>query len=73
MSAIYIINLLFRVCGGEVLNFMVPAAKYVWQTLVNKYSARRLIGSRIIESAAYCNQKLLAHLYINNTQNTSVN
>ncbi len=26
------------------------------------YSARRLIGSRIIESAAYCNQKLLAYL-----------
>ena len=38
-----------------------------------KYSARRLIGSRIIESAAYCNQKLLAHLYLNSTQNTSVN
>jgi hypothetical protein len=27
-----------------------------------KYSARRLIGSRTIESAAYCNKKLLAHL-----------
>ncbi len=37
------------------------------------YSARRLIGSRIIESAAYCNQKLLAHLYLNSTQNPSVN
>ncbi len=36
-----------------------------------KYSARRLIGTRIIESAAYCNQKLLAHLYLNSTQNTS--
>ncbi len=36
------------------------------------YSARRLIGSRIIESAAYCNQKLLALLYLNRTQNTSV-
>ncbi len=34
------------------------------------YSARRLIGSRIIETAAYCNQKLLA-LY--STQNSSVN
>jgi hypothetical protein len=32
----------------------------------------RLIGSRIIESAAYCNQKLLAHLYLNSKQNTSV-
>jgi hypothetical protein len=37
------------------------------------YNARRLIGSRIIESAAYCNQKLLEHLYLNRTQNTSVN
>ncbi len=37
------------------------------------YSARRLIGSRIIESSAYCNQKLLAHLYLNSTLNTSVN
>jgi hypothetical protein len=37
------------------------------------YSARRLIGSRIIESAAYCNQILLAPMYINNTQYTSVN
>ncbi len=33
------------------------------------YSAR----SRIIESAACCNQISLASLYINNTQNTSVN
>ncbi len=41
--------------------------------LESKYSARRLIGSRIIESAAYCNQKLLAHLFLNSTQNTSVN
>ncbi len=38
-----------------------------------RYSARRLIGSRIIESAAYCNQKLVAHLYNNSTLNTSVN
>jgi hypothetical protein len=38
-----------------------------------EYSARRLIGSRIIESAVYCNQKLLAHLYLNSTQNISVN
>jgi hypothetical protein len=28
------------------------------------HSAHRLIGSRIIESAAYCKQKLLAHLYL---------
>ncbi len=38
-----------------------------------KYGARRLMGSRIIESAAYCNQNLLAHLYLSSTQNTSVN
>jgi hypothetical protein len=37
------------------------------------YSASRLIGSRIIESAAYCNQKLLALLYLNSTQISSVN
>ncbi len=37
------------------------------------YSARRLMGSRIIESVAYCNQILLAQLYINSTQKTSVN
>ncbi len=41
--------------------------------MVLEYSARRLIGSRIIESAAYCNHKLMAHLYFNSTQNTSVN
>ncbi len=37
------------------------------------YSGCRLIGSRIIESAAYCNQNLLAHLYLISTQITSVN
>ena len=37
------------------------------------YSARRLSGSRIIESAAYCNQILLVTLYQNSTQKTSVN
>jgi hypothetical protein len=38
-----------------------------------KYSARRLMGSRIIESAAYCNQIFLSRLYIDNAQNTLVN
>ncbi len=38
-----------------------------------KYSARRLMGSRIIESAAYCNQISLSQVYINRAQNTSVN
>jgi len=37
------------------------------------YSARRLMGSWIIESATYCNQILLAPLYLNSTQNMSVN
>jgi len=41
--------------------------------LFSQYSARRLIGSRIIESAAYSNQILMAPLYFNSTQNTSVN
>ncbi len=31
------------------------------------------MGSRLIESAAYCNQIWLAQLYINSAQNTSVN
>ncbi len=33
--------------------------KSLWKKLI--VSARRLIGSRIIESAAFCYQKLLAH------------
>ncbi len=37
------------------------------------YSACRLIGSRIIESAAHSNQILMPLLYFNSTQNTSVN
>ncbi len=37
------------------------------------YSARRFIGSQIIESAAYCNQIMLVPLYLNSTQNTLVN
>ncbi len=37
------------------------------------YITRRLIGWRIIESAAHCNHKLLALLYLISTQNTSVN
>ncbi len=43
------------------------------QSNISIYSARRLIGSRIIESAAYCDQIELAPLFINSTQNTSVN
>jgi hypothetical protein len=46
---------------------------YKTTTSSSNYSGRRLIGSRIIESAAYCNQKFLAHLYHNSTLDTSVN
>ncbi len=48
----------------------MPTAIYNRKT---GYSARRLIGSGIIESATYCNHKMRAHLYLNSTQNTSVN
>ncbi len=41
--------------------------------LVSKYSARRLFGSRIVESAAYYNHILLVQLYLNSKQNTLVN
>ncbi len=37
------------------------------------YSASRLIGSRIIESATYCYHILLVPLYLNSAQNMSVN
>ncbi len=45
---------------------MIPEA------IIQIYSALTFIGSRIIESAAYCTQKLLVHLYLNSTQNPSV-
>ncbi len=38
---------------------------FEFRNLTYKYSARRLIGSRIIESAAYSNQKLLSHFCLN--------
>jgi len=38
-----------------------------------KYSARRLIESRIIVSTAFCKKILLAPLCLNSAQNTSVN
>ena len=38
-----------------------------------KYSASCLIGSRIIESAAYYNQILLVLLHLNGTQKMLVN
>jgi len=37
------------------------------------YSAHRLTGLQTTESAAYSNHKLMALLYLNSTQNTSVN
>ncbi len=36
-------------------------------------NARHLMGSRLIESAAYCYQIWLVKLYINSAQNTLVN
>ncbi len=46
---------------------------HLWTIPYFNYSARRLMGSQLIESAAYCNQILLAQQYINSAQNTSVN
>jgi hypothetical protein len=37
------------------------------------YSARRLMGSQMIKSAAYCNQILVVLLYLNSIKNTLVN
>jgi hypothetical protein len=62
----------FGLCG---LIFEAPL-RITWRLKENNYSfysARRLMGSRIIESAAYCNQILLAQSYIDRAQNTSVN
>jgi len=36
---------------------------HCFASLINLYSVRRLIGSRIIESAAYCNQIIVIPLY----------
>jgi hypothetical protein len=56
------------------LDWIDNPKKSDWATAwVSLYSARRLIGSRIKESAAYCNQKLLAYLYLDSVQNTSAN
>ncbi len=37
------------------------------------YSARHLMGSRLIESASYDNQILLVQSYLNSAQNTLAN
>jgi hypothetical protein len=69
-------NLVDRNPKSNSLNITITAVlilKYYYSARRLSGSARRLIGSRIIESAAYCNQKLLAHLYLNSTQNTLVN
>jgi hypothetical protein len=47
-------------------------ASRAW-VLLGIYSARRLMGSRIIKSATYCNLVLPAQLYIDRAQNVSVN
>ncbi len=38
--------------------------RVIYWIIFLKYSAHRLIGSRIIESAAFCNQILLAQIYL---------
>ncbi len=60
------VRILFPEVGGQNISFSEKPPKIY-------YSARRLIGSRLIKSAAYYNQKLLAHLYLNSIQNMSVN
>jgi hypothetical protein len=50
-----------------------PLQYWLGTKSVYKYSARRLMGSRIIESAAYCNQILLSQVFISIAQNKSVN
>ena len=42
---------------------------YSLETRLTIYSARRFIGSRIIESAAYCNHILLVLLNLNSNKN----
>jgi hypothetical protein len=80
LCCVAMVNVIIRCLSNEEIS------KFVWLILSNnqtsefaqpvhecKYSAHRLIGSRIIESVSYCNQKLQAHLYPNTAQNTSVN
>jgi hypothetical protein len=55
---------------GDRLQFLILFRRLQQKSI---YSARRLMGSWIIESAAYCNQISLAQVYINIAQNTSVN
>ncbi len=66
---------------GPILpNFFLLIFRFVLLSLTGSYtqkiyllySVRRLIGSRKIESAIYCNDILLVPLYLNSTQNTSV-
>jgi hypothetical protein len=40
---------------------------------LSQYFGHRLMGPRLIESAAFCYQIWLAKLFINSAQNTSVN
>ncbi len=61
-----LLNCFFEV---EYLNNWIYFAH--WSILL--YSARRLMGSRLIVSAAFCNRIWLAQLYINSAQNTLVN
>jgi hypothetical protein len=60
------------VCIKYCSQSLETGLKLAKQSGVDRYSARRLMESWLIESAAYCNQIFLAQFYINNSQNTSV-
>jgi hypothetical protein len=68
-----------EVAGSPLVNDALPGLTAPLQKVIdivrhnNMYSARRLMGSRIIESAAYCNQISLSQVYIDRAQITSVN
>ncbi len=65
------------IVSAALLQAVLPLARHLIKKIPilahNQYSARRLMESRIIESAAYCNQILPAQLYIDRAQNTPVN
>ncbi len=71
-SKFYYNNLLSLVRLISLKMHLSRVAQLHMRWVYKMYSARRLIGSRIIESAAYCNQILLAPLCMNSTQNMSV-
>jgi hypothetical protein len=70
-SITFTFNLQFQVkFYPEILHsFKLPMSHKIkfGQTIFLRYSARRLIGPRTIESAAYCNQILLVQFRLNST------